>query len=102
MTFLHRIIQHIQYTVLLLLGMFCISNSAYAITYNVTNTTDGIATNQLRGAILAADAAGPGPHTINVAAGTYNLTMGMIEFGNNAQNNSIIGAAFSFSSNSLI
>lgn len=92
MTFLHRIIQHIQYTVLLLLGMFCISNSAYAITYNVTNTTDGMATNQLRGAILAADAAGGGPHVINVPAGTYNLTMGTIHFGNNAQNISIIGA----------
>jgi len=72
--------------------MFCISNSAYAITYNVTNTTDGMATNQLRGAILAADAAGGGPHVINVPAGTYNLTMGTIHFGNNAQNISIIGA----------
>jgi hypothetical protein len=46
----------------------------------------------LRGAIEAADAAGGGPHTINVPAGTYNLTLGEISFGNNAQNISIVGA----------
>src|SRR5262245_61465776 len=59
--------------------------------YNVTNTTDGLGLNQLRGAILDADALG-GTHTINVAAGTYILTLGQITFGNTAQNITIIGA----------
>lgn len=59
--------------------------------YNVTLTTDGHSTNQLRGAIEAADALG-GTHTINLPAGTYNLTLGEISFGNNAQNISIVGA----------
>lgn len=59
--------------------------------YNVTVTTDGSATNQLRGAIVAADAAG-GTSTINVAAGTYNLTLGEITFGRRAQNITITGA----------
>lgn len=78
--------------ILLFLLFFCVAGIAKGNTYNVTQTTDGNATNQLRGAILAADAAGAGPHTINVAAGTYNLTLGQITFGNNAQNISIIGA----------
>lgn len=60
-------------------------------TYNVTSTADGNATNQLRGAILAADAAA-GPSIINVAAGTYTLTMGQIVFGSHAQNITINGA----------
>lgn len=34
----------------------------FANVYNVTNTADGLALNQLRGAILAADTAGYGPH----------------------------------------
>ena len=62
-----------------------------ATVYNVTDVSDGHAVNQLRGAIEAADAAG-GTHTINVAAGTYILTLGQITFGNTAQNITIIGA----------
>ncbi len=60
--------------------------------YSVTNTTDGNALNQLRGAILNADSLG-GTHTINVAAGTYTLTLGQITFGNTAQNITIIGTS---------
>lgn len=60
--------------------------------FNVTQTSDGNDPTQLRGAILAANAVGGGPHTINVPAGTYNLTLGTIEFGNNAQDISILGA----------
>src|SRR5215212_3704614 len=68
-----------------------LSVTTVANVYNVTNTTDGFALNQLRGAILDADALG-GTHTINVAAGTYILTLGEIVFGNTAQNITIIGA----------
>jgi hypothetical protein len=68
-----------------------LSVPTFAAVFNVTNTTDGPATTQLRGAIAAADAAG-GTHTINVAAGNYILTLGTISFGNTAQNISIIGA----------
>ena len=68
-----------------------ISLTTLANVYNVTNTADGIGLNQLRGAILDADALG-GTHTINVAAGTYTLTLGEIIFGNTAQNITIIGA----------
>lgn len=64
----------------------------YANTFNVTQTTDGNDPSQLRGAILAADALGGGPHTINVPAGTYNLVLGTIEFGTQTVNISIIGA----------
>jgi hypothetical protein len=65
---------------------------ANANTYTVTDPTDGTAPNQLRGAILAADAAGGGPHTINVPPGTYNLTLGEISFGTTANSNiSILG-----------
>jgi len=67
------------------------SVTAVANVYNVTDVTDGHNTNQLRGAIEAADALG-GTHTINVAAGTYILTLGEISFGNTAQNITIIGA----------
>ena len=70
--------------------MYSLSSSANV--YNVTVTTDGNATNQLRGALLAASAAGAGPHIINIAAGTYDLTMGEIIFGNSAVDLSIIGA----------
>ena len=70
------------------------SASSFATTYNVTNTADGSATNQLRGAILDADAAG-GTHTINVAAGTYTLTLGEITFGNKSENITIIGTGSS-------
>nr|WP_295923224.1 T9SS type A sorting domain-containing protein [uncultured Dyadobacter sp.] len=66
--------------------------SARANTFNVTQTSDGNDPSQLRGAILAADALGGGPHTINVPAGTYNLTLGTILFGSKAQNISIVGA----------
>src|SRR5688572_20123503 len=75
----------------LLLSATLLSVTSVATVYNVTNTTDGLAINQLRGAILAADAAG-GTHTINVAAGTYTLTLGQITFGNTNQNITIIGA----------
>ena len=56
-----------------------LSVTTAAADFNVTVTTDGLAPNQLRGAILAADALG-GTHTINVAAGTYILTLGQITF----------------------
>jgi hypothetical protein len=69
-----------------------LSYLSFANVYPVSSTTDGHAVNQLRGAIEAADAAGGGPHTITVPAGTYNLILGQIVFGNNAQNISIIGA----------
>src|SRR5688572_798658 len=68
-----------------------LSVTTVANVFNVTITTDGIAPNQLRGAIMAADALG-GTHTINVAAGTYTLILGQIVFGNSAQNTTIIGA----------
>ena len=63
----------------------------YGTVYNVTSTVDGNATNELRGAILAADAAG-GTNTITVAAGTYTLTGGAINFGNQAMTLTIVGA----------
>src|SRR5687768_9175425 len=68
-----------------------LSATTVANVFNVTITTDGLAPNQLRGAIMAADALG-GTHTINVAAGTYTLILGQIVFGNSAQNITIIGA----------
>ena len=68
-----------------------LSVPALANVYTVNDTTDGHATNQLRGAIEAADTLG-GSHTINVAAGTYTLTLGQIAFGNTAQNITITGA----------
>ena len=67
-----------------------LSVTTVANVYYVTNTTDGFALNQLRGAILDADALG-GTHTIYVAAGTYTLTLGEIIFGNTAQNIFIYG-----------
>ncbi|MBD2755915.1 beta strand repeat-containing protein [Spirosoma validum] len=71
-----------------------ISLWAKANTYNVNTTADGNSSSgtvNLRGAILAADALG-GTHTINVPAGTYNLTLGTVTFGNKAQNITINGA----------
>jgi hypothetical protein len=80
------------------LSLLCLSVAgsiqAGANIYNVTQTSDGHATTQLRGALEAADALG-GTHTINLPAGTYNLTLGTIAFGNNAQNITIIGAGSS-------
>ena len=67
------------FAVLFFASLFSITSIANV--YNVTNTTDGHATNQLRGAIEDADALG-GTHTINVATGTYILTLGQIVFGN--------------------
>ncbi len=67
------------------------SVTSVANVYNVTNTTDGYGLNQLRGALMDADALG-GTHTINVAEGTYVLTLGEITFGNTAQNITIIGS----------
>ena len=81
-------------TFAVLIFLTFLSVTAFANVYNVTNTTDGFALNQLRGAILDADALG-GTHTINVAAGTYTLTLGEIVFGNTAQNITIIGAGSS-------
>lgn len=70
----------------------CLTTTVIANTFNVTQTSDGNAASQLRGAILAADALGGGPHTINVPAGPYNLSLGTIEFGTQAVNISIVGA----------
>lgn len=75
-----------------LLSSILRTGSGLANIYNVTNTADGPALNQLRGAILNADSLG-GTHTINVAAGTYTLTLGEITFGNTAQNITIIGTS---------
>ena len=62
---------------------FCLlvtlSFSVAAQNYSVTDATDGTATTQLRGAIVAADLAG-GTHTITVAAGSYDLSLGEISF----------------------
>lgn len=77
---------------LLSVAFASLTTSAIANTFNVTQTSDGNAPSQLRGAILAADALGGGPHTINVPAGTYDLTLGTIEFGTKAVNISIVGA----------
>src|SRR5438552_3256610 len=76
---------------LLLFFLTFFSVTAFAQNYTVSNTADGHATNQLRGAIEAADAAG-GTHIITVNAGTYNLTLGEITFGNNAEDITINGA----------
>lgn len=67
---------------------------ALATDFVVSNTTDGNATNQLRGAILAA-AASAGPHNITLAAGTYTLTNGQIIFGAIATNIKITGVSAS-------
>jgi len=63
----------------------------HAATYNVTSTVDGTATNELRGALMAADEAG-GTNTIIIGAGTYVLTQGSILFGSEAMNLTITGA----------
>jgi hypothetical protein len=68
--------------------------SLQAATYNVNTTADGTSSSgtvNLRGAILAANTAG-GSHTVNVPAGTYNLTLGEITFGTTAQNITISGS----------
>ncbi|MEO7305969.1 MAG: T9SS type A sorting domain-containing protein [Ferruginibacter sp.] len=83
-------IKRIKTFALVIFSIF-MSVTAVANVYNVTNTTDGFGLNQLRGAIIDADALG-GTHTINVAAGTYILTLGEIILGNTAQNITIIGA----------
>lgn len=57
----------------------------------VSVTTDGNATDQLRGAIQDA-ALTAGPHTISVQAGTYVLTLGQIQLGNNPTDITITGA----------
>jgi hypothetical protein len=76
---------------LLLLLILARGLSASATTYNITSTTDGTGLNQLRGALLNADQSA-GPHTINLPAGTYNITLGTITFGSIAQTISIVGA----------
>jgi hypothetical protein len=80
------------YKLLLSVTLACLTTAATANIFNVTQISDGNDPSQLRGAILAADALGGGPHTINVPAGTYNLTLGRIIFGSKAQNISIVGA----------
>lgn len=60
------------------LHLICIQSGA--TTYNVTVTTDGHSTNQLRGAFESANASA-GPHTINIAAGIYTLTLGQLFIG---------------------
>ncbi len=64
----------------LLLFLF-LSTCARGNEYYVTDFTDGNEPTQLRGAVKAAEAAGVGPHTIYLAAGTYNLTLGQIVCG---------------------
>ncbi|HEX2684204.1 MAG TPA: hypothetical protein VHL77_09740, partial [Ferruginibacter sp.] len=68
-----------------------LSVKGFSQNYTVTSTIDGHATNQLRGAIEASDAAG-GTHIITVNPGVYTLTLGEITFGNTAQNITINGA----------
>ena len=86
-------IQMIRRLALLFLVAF-VSSGSFATVFNVTDFSDGHNTNQLRGAIEAADLAG-GTHTINLQAGTYNLTLGTIYFGNSPQNITITGAGAS-------
>jgi Immunoglobulin I-set domain len=64
----------------------------YSNDFTVNVTSDGNGVNQLRGAIAAAVAAGAGPHTINIDAGGYNLTMGQIILGSNPITITFIGA----------
>jgi hypothetical protein len=77
---------------LILVFTWLISVAGYGNIFNVTVTTDGNNPNQLRGAVMAAAAAGAGPHTINIAAGTYNLTMGQISVGNSPITITFVGA----------
>src|SRR5258707_7683663 len=75
--------------------LFCLlsfSGSIYADVFKVNDTSDGNAPNQLRGAIAAAMAAGPGSQIIIVAPGTYDISMGEISFGDSSVTISIIGA----------
>jgi hypothetical protein len=69
---------------------------AYATTYNVNTTGDTHICGSpcsLRGAIEQANAGGAGPHTINLPANTYNLTLGELQMGNaTGQSITIIGA----------
>lgn len=52
----------------------------HATVYNVTNTTDGIGLNQLRGALMEAGKTA-GTHTVNISAGTYYVDYGLILIG---------------------
>ena len=66
----------------MIIAVACIVGfSAGATVYTVNNTADGSGLNQLRGALSNA-ALSVGPHTVNIAAGTYTLTLGPILFGN--------------------
>ncbi|GAB3999044.1 hypothetical protein GCM10028807_48190 [Spirosoma daeguense] len=84
-----------KYASIAILGYaILLSLSGWAQNYTVNTTADGTSSSgtvTLRGAILASDAAG-GNHTITVPAGTYNLTLGQITFGNTAQHIIINGA----------
>ncbi|MDD5543529.1 MAG: hypothetical protein PHX83_10190 [Acidobacteriia bacterium] len=69
-----------------------------------SNTADGLCNDgtghcSLRAAIEQADASG-GTTTINIPAGTYNLSLGEIQFGNNVQNITLNGTGTS--SNTII
>ncbi len=64
----------------------------YAQNYTVSLTSDGNATNQLRGALVTAGGI-TGSHIITVNAGTYTLTSGEIDFGTVAGSNVTINGA---------
>ena len=59
----------------------CLSAGAvHATVYNVTNTTDGLGLDQLRGALTQAGKTA-GTHTVNISAGTYYVDYGLILIG---------------------
>lgn len=81
-----------RFTLSVLLLAAC--TGAYADVFNVNTTADGTSysgTVNLRGAFMRANTLG-GTHTINVPAGTYQLTQGTISIGDVAQNITINGA----------
>ncbi|HOY13779.1 MAG TPA: hypothetical protein PLY70_11590, partial [Saprospiraceae bacterium] len=90
---------------LVLIVAFLLCINLFAATFNVNTTNDTHAVTPLAGtgldasgnisfrsAIEAANAVG-GNHTINVPAGTYNLTLGMIIMFDRVQNITIIGVS---------
>ena len=91
--FYKKTLTHLQTALLLLATGLILSLQSRATPYTVNNTADGMGLNQLRGALTNANLTA-GPHTITIAAGTYNLTTGIsIPFGDVAgQNITITGA----------
>jgi hypothetical protein len=75
-----------------LLLFLLLPRCGFATVYTVNNTTDGMATNQLRGALAAIDASG-GANTINLSAGTYVLSSEIIFGGVAGENITINGVA---------